>query len=329
MTVSTTDTLVHQPLTFAGVTTNTDVPDVTFATLAQITEWSIGTATAAQYMNQMPSSSRYRQATPLQGMTVTWDQDKGALVVSDSTKHDLGVAFLRLEVERHQAQVSWTLRISGHTSSVKVASASDLDGLAPLVESLQDPETLMHMAALTAPAQVREITALTSLRAARANRSIPAVTTAKVRTAILRAGLGMDQSGPVAPGRSKAEAGGRLASINIHIAGKPVTVAVAVGAPTALLSRPLTAEETPLPGSWSTPEQRRIYEQLNSEAQEAWTARLVTALTAAGWRQVDGGSRSHWGKVTAWTLVDEDMWSGIAELATRKLSYVSFRSNTV
>jgi hypothetical protein len=211
------------------------------------------------------------------------------------------------------AQSGWELYLRSDTNiAVGFAPWNDRAALTGLIESMDDPDTLMIMAGITQPVQTAELSARIAARALRTARALPGIDLKKVRTALVAGGL-ID-----APGAQTRTRGGRIRLLTITSGTKDVPVAVAVKAPEYGFAPVQTSDQ-----ERATLSPEELTERLTQREElhaAAWLVRVQQTLAAAGWRAVGLPSpRRQWYddpfEVKWFTRFDTDTWSTVEAAA--------------
>jgi hypothetical protein len=212
----------------------------------------------------------------------------------------------------------WALTLAGiNDQQIGFAAWDDVNGQNELINSMNDPETLLTIAAIVASTPTAQMSARMAARALRTARTIPTMEPKKVRTVLETANL---IQGADATGSGSRYSAGRIRAIKIKSGtAKEVTVAVGVLAPASMpWLVPLTDEEKRTM-DWKARSQEE--NRRKAEAQTPWVEATKNALTAAGYRIVSIGEdrRKPWygeEKIIWATLIDPETWGSVSAAAT-------------
>lgn len=207
----------------------------------------------------------------------------------------------------------WTLKLHGAHAQLGFAAWDDIDGLTDLVDAMRDPESLFALGGLIDADSIGALTSRLLARDLRRGRSLPGIDLGKVRKILTAAGLDAASRG-FEPGERYGSPRGRVITIKSDSTQVPVAVAVS-----GAVSKPRSL-------GGNTRQHYSVATQETAEWNEEWLAQVTTAMTAAGWRQVDlplpqsfTGTYAYQSqrKIAYFTRLDAEQWGSVARAAER------------
>jgi hypothetical protein len=183
------------------------------------------------------------------------------------------------------AGCGWSLTLHGSGTSAQgngetvlgFAAWNDEEGIARLVNTLQDRQSVHVLAGVVDSASTARLSSRITALSLRRARKLPAIRLKGVRDALTAAGLaGLDGA------NQNVCARGRVLSIQIDEAGVPVAVAViAPRRPTTCAPFPDDIQHLP----WN--ERQQKIQAIEQEGRRVWLEKAKHTLAQAGWRLVD------------------------------------------